>query len=334
MTSVTISSQPEKTNFLTRLLGVLKKIPPVYPTFLVIYIVVGALNENYTTFDGIFQFLRRSSPTAILAIGQMFVLASGGFDLSVGSLISLVLFGSSIVISNDPANAAKSIAIVLGIGVLVGLVNGITVSYLRVPSFIVTLGMLLLLRGMALYWVGGAPKGYFTDNWRMFGRGYIEDVPIVGRFPIALIILIVIFIISYYLFHKSNLGKQILAIGDNARASHLSGVKVHLVRVVAFVFSSVLAVIAGILIGGAGGISQTAGVGLEMQAVSAAVIGGTMLLGGKGSVPNAIFGAFTLEALFNLLNLLGLPKPYKDAVQGIIIIGAVAYAAISTRRKR
>jgi len=334
MTPTTIDSQPQRSPFFHRFLVILRKIPPVYPTFFLIYIIVGALNQNYTTFDGIFQFLRRSSPTAILAIGQMFVLASGGFDLSVGSLISLVLFGSSIMLSNDPANAARSIVVVLGIGIVVGLVNGIIVSYLKVPSFIVTLGMLLLLRGMALYWVGGAPKGYFTDNWRIFGRGYIENVPIFGRFPIALIILIAIFIISYYLFHMSNLGKQILAIGDNARASQLSGVNVRLVRVIAFVFSSILAVIAGILIGGAGGISQTAGVGLEMQAVSAAVIGGTMLLGGKGSVPNAIFGAFTLEALFNLLNLLGLPKPYKDAVQGLIIIGAVAYASLSTRRKR
>ncbi len=334
MTPTAVGSRSQSSQLLSRFFVLIKRIPPVYPTFFLIYIIVGALNQNYTTFDGIFQFLRRSSPTAILAVGQMFVLASGGFDLSVGSLISLVLFGSSILISNDPANAAKTIMIVMGIGVVVGLVNGFTVSVLKVPSFIVTLGMLLLLRGMALYWVGGAPKGYFTDNFRVFGRGYIENVPIFGRFPIALIILIVLFLISYYLFHKSNLGKQILAIGDNSTASQLSGVNVRLVRIIAFVFSSVLAVIAGILIGGAGGISQTAGAGLEMQAVSAAVIGGTLLLGGKGSVPNAIFGAFTLEALFNLLNLLGLPKPYKDAVQGLIIIGAVAYAALSTRRKR
>ena len=334
MTPTTVGTQSQTSQFLNSSIALIKKIPPVYPTFFLIYFIVGALNQNYTTFDGIFQFLRRSSPTAILAVGQMFVLASGGFDLSVGSLISLILFGSSILIYNDPANAPKTIMVVMGIGVVVGLVNGFIVSILKVPSFIVTLGMLLLLRGMGLYWVGGAPKGYFTDNFRVFGRGYIENVPIFGRFPIALIILIVLFLISYYLFHKSNLGKQILAIGDNATAGQLSGVNVRLVRIIAFVLSSVFAVIAGILIGGAGGISQTAGVGLEMQAVSAAVIGGTLLLGGKGSVPNAIFGAFTLEALFNLLNLLGLPKPYKDAVQGIIIIGAVAYAALSTRRKR
>jgi ribose transport system permease protein len=144
----------------------------------------------------------------------------------------------------------------------------------------------------------------------------------------------VVAVISFYLFHKTNLGKQVLGIGDNARASQLSGVKVKLIRIIAFVISGCFAAIAGIMIGGYGGISIIAGDGLEMQAVSAAVIGGTLLLGGKGSIPNVIFGALTLEALFNLLNLLGLPKPYRDAVQGLIIIGAVAYAALSTRKKR
>jgi ribose transport system permease protein len=194
--------------------------------------------------------------------------------------------------------------------------------------------MLLLLKGGGLYWTGGAPKGYLTDNWRFFGRGYFENIPVLGRFPAAVLILLVIAVITIILFHYTNLGKQILAIGDNARASQLSGVKVNLIRIAAFLISSILTVIAGTMIGGYGGISIVAGDGLEMQSVSAAVIGGAILLGGKGSVPHVVFGALTLEALFALLNLLGLPKPYRDAVQGLIIIGAVAYAAISTRRKR
>jgi ribose transport system permease protein len=149
-----------------------------------------------------------------------------------------------------------------------------------------------------------------------------------------LIILLVIFIIMYYLFHKSNFGKQILAIGDNVRASQLSGIKTKKVRVIAFMVSSICAVIGGIMIGGFGGVNVTIGEGLEMQTIAACVVGGVLLGGGKGSVPNVIFGALTMEAIFNLLNLLGLPKPYKDAVQGLIIIAAVAYVAISSRRKR
>jgi ribose transport system permease protein len=321
------------TRLITLLKVFIKKVPPVYPTFLVIFIIVGYLNPNYRTFEGIFQFLRRSSPTAILAIGQMFVLVTGGFDLSVGSLISLVLFGSSILLGNDPSKLYSTLAIIFGIGVLIGLINGFSVTFLKVPSFITTLGMLLAVRGAAMYWTGGGPKGYFTDNFRMFGRGYIENVPIFGRFPISLIVLLVVFFFSYYIFHKSNFGKSALAIGDNARASHLSGANVRLIRMLSFVISSVFAVIAGVLVGGFGGISQTAGQGAEIQAISAAVIGGTILMGGKGSIPSAMFGAFTLEAMFNLINLLGLPKPYQDAVQGLIIIGAVAFASFKNRRK-
>jgi len=334
MTTTTTTNSSQLASMFGAIWALIKKIPPIYPIFFAIFITVGILNPNYQTMNGIFVFLRRASPLAILAIGQMMVLASGGFDLSMGSMVTFVIVGSSMLLSNDPEKALPTIGIMMCVGVLVGLINGLTVSYFKIPSLIVTLGMLLLVKGVAMYWSGGAPKGYFTDNFRVFGRGNFENVPIFGKFPIALLIMLIIAVIAYFVFHKSNFGKQILAIGDNVRASQLSGVRVRLVRTLAFVISAFLAVIAGVLLGGYGGISTNVGDGLEFQAVSAAVIGGALLLGGKGSVPNVIFGAFTLEALFNLLNLLGLPKPYKDAVQGLIIIGAVAYAAFSTRKKR
>jgi ribose transport system permease protein len=264
----------------------------------------------------------------------MFVLALGGFDLSIGAIVTFVVLVSSKLLANDPANAYPSILIMLGFGVAIGLANGLVVSYWRVPSFIATLGMMLLVRGGALYYVGGAPQGYLTDNWRAFGRNYIQNVPWFSRIPYALIILIVIGLVAYFMFHRAHFGKQILAIGDNVRASQLSGVKVRLVRVLTFIICSLLAVIAGIMIGGYGGVNVTIGEGLEMQAIAACVVGGVLLGGGKGSVPNAIFGAFTILAIVNLLNLLGLPKPYTDAVQGLIIIGAVAYVGLTSQRKR
>jgi ribose transport system permease protein len=194
--------------------------------------------------------------------------------------------------------------------------------------------MMLLVRGGALYYVGGAPQGYLTDNWRAFGRNYIENVPVFGRVPYAFIILIVIGALAYFLFHRTHYGKQILAIGDNVRAAQFSGVRVKLMRVLTFILCSVFAIIGGILLGGFGGVNVTIGEGLEMQAIAACVVGGVLLGGGKGNVFNVIFGAFTLMAIVNLLNLLGLPKPYTDAVQGLIIIGAVAYVGITSLRKR
>jgi ribose transport system permease protein len=297
--------------------------------------VLGFLNPTkYQTMNGVMTFLRTAAPLAVLAIGEMLVLALGGFDLSVGAIVTFVVLVSSKLLANDPANAYPAIMTMLGLGIVIGLVNGLIVSYLKVPSFITTLGMMLLVRGGALYYVGGAPQGYLTDNWRAFGRNYIENVPLFGRVPNALIVLIVVALIAYFLFHRTHFGKQILTIGDNVRAAQLSGVRVKLVRVLTFILCSVFAIIGGILLGGFGGVNVTIGEGMEMQAIAACVVGGVLLGGGKGNILNAIFGAFTLQAIVNLLNLLGLPKPYTDAVQGLIIIGAVAYVGISALRKR
>ena len=335
MTTTSVTSPGGFTKLLVTIWGGIKRIPPVYPIFFLIFIVLGILNPvKYQSMNGVMTFLRTASPLAILAFGEMMVLALGGFDLSVGAIVTFVVLVSSKLLANNPANAFPAIMIMLGFGVAIGLVNGLVVSYLKVPSFIATLGMMLFVRGGALYWVGGAPQGYLTDNWRAFGRNYFENVPIFGRVPYALLILIGLSLLTYYIFHRTNLGKQILAIGDNVRASQLSGVRVKLVRVLTFVMCSVLAVIAGVMIGGYGGVNVTIGEGFEMQAIAACVVGGVLLGGGKGSILNAIFGAFTLQAIVNLLNLLGLPKPYTDAVQGLIIIGAVAYVGLTSMRKR
>jgi ribose transport system permease protein len=268
----------------------------------------------------------------ILTAGQLFVLVSGGFDLSVGSMVTFVVIAAALMIFNDPANTWWVILVLLLMGAASGFINGVVVSYLKVPSLIATLGMLLVLRGAGLFWSGGAPRGYLTDNFRALGRGSIENVPVIDKFPYAVIILVAFGLIGSFILHRTNFGRQLLAVGDNPEAARLSGVKTNRVRVLAFVLSGVFAVVAGILLGGFGGVNIKAGEGLDMQSISAAVLGGTALMGGRGSMPAAMTGALALELLFALLNLLGLPKPLRDAVQGLIIIGAVAYAALRTRR--
>ena len=332
-TSVNNPAADKGATFFEKVWEWIRKIPPVYPIFIAVAFGVSQLNPNFATANGLMAFVRRAAPLIILAMGQLFVLASGGFDLSQGSVVTLTIIGSSLIIYNNEEYTYVAIAIMIGLGIVIGLVNGFVVAYLKVPSLIATLGMLLLVKGGGLYWTGGAPKGYLSEAYRFIGRGFFENVPVIGRFPASGIVLLVVGAILVILFHKTNLGKQILAIGDNAQAAKLSGVKVKQIRMIAFMISSVCAIIGGILLGGYGGTSYTAGGDMEMQSVSAAVIGGVLLLGGKGSVYDVAFGALTLEAMVSLLNLLGLPKPYRDAVQGLIIIAAVAYAGLRMKKR-
>ena len=307
---------------------------PIFVVLLGLLVWIAILNPNFTEPSVFLAFLKRAAPLVILAAGQMFVIVSGEFDLSVGSLVTAVVVAAAGLTEGDPDRTWWVVAALFGLGILVGLVNGIVTTRLHVPSFITTLGMLLILEGAVLYWSGGAPRGSLPDNFRVFGRRGIEDVPFVEQLPYSVIILVVVGIAAVLLLHRTTFGKQLFAAGGNPRAAALSGVDVPLVRTLAFVLSGISAVIAGILVGGFAGISQDAGAGYEFQAISAVVLGGAVLGGGRGSMVAAMAGALALEALFTLLNLLGLPKPLRDAVQGLIIIGAVAYAAYRLRRAR
>ena len=333
MTQITATTTASE-SFGARLVEWVRKINPVYFIALVLLVAVGYLNPAFYRPDSFLIFLARATPLMILTAGQVFVLVSGGFDLSVGSVVTSTVIISAILANNDPSDTWWVILFLLAGGVLIGLINGSVTTFLKVPSLIATLGMLLIVRGIGLYWSGGAPRGYLPDNLRMFGRGGIEDVFGLRQFPYAVILLVLFGIIYWLVLHRMNYGRQLLALGDNPRASRLSGVNVNLMRISAFVICSVSAVISGILVAGRGGVSIEAGTGLEMQSIAAAVLGGTMLLGGRGSIPAAMAGALALEVLFTLLNLMGLPKPLRDAVQGLIIISAVAYAAYSTRKSR
>jgi ribose transport system permease protein len=300
--------------------------------FIVLYASVGFLQPSYLEPLGFMNFVRRTAPLAILASGQLFVLASGGFDLSMGALVTLTVIGGSMLADNEPANTWWTIGVLYLIGLLVGALNGIIVSLFRVPSIIATLGMLLCVDGAAMMWSGGSPRGYLPDNFRAFGRLVLHDVPVIGTFPIALGVLIVAVALAYWALHVTVFGQRVFAVGDNPRAAELAGIRVTATRIAAFVISAIGAVTGGIMLGGFGGVSVGVGSGLALQAIAACVIGGVQLMGGRGSVVGAVAGAFSLFALFTLLNLVGLPQPLKDTAQGLILISAVASGSYRLRR--
>ena len=304
-------------------------LPQVNPVYFVLAALIVAIIVNNPAFvepTGYMNFLKRAAPLAILAAGQLYVIVSGGFDLSAGSVITLVVVGSSMLLDGDPVTTAWVIAAMFGIGIVVGVINGLVVCFLRVPSLIATLGMMITLNGIAFMWSGGSPRGYLAESFRMFGRYNFTGIPVIRILPMAIVVLIIVGFILYWLMHRTNLGRMIHAIGDNPRAAQLAGVPVNRVRITAFVVSAVSAVVTGILLGGFAGVSTDVGKGYELQAITAAVLGGAQLLGGRGSVPAAIAGALTLTAIFTLLNFLGLPQPVRQVVQGLILIAAVALA--------
>ncbi|MCX5512899.1 ABC transporter permease [Kaistia algarum] len=322
------ASEPRKGG----VVSVLRKLNIAVIVFVVLYAAIAILQPNYIEPAGFMNFLKRATPLAVLACGQIFVLVSGGFDLSMGALVTLTVIGGSMLTDNDPGNTVWAIGVLYAIGIAVGLVNGFVVTVLRVPSIIATLGMLLSLNGVAMMWSGGSPRGYLPDNLRFFGRYAFRDVPLIGTFPIAVIVLAVVAVLAFWGLQRTVFGKRVFAIGDNPRAAELSGVRVDRTRFAAFILSALAAVTGGILLAGFGGVSVDVGSGLELQAIAACVIGGVQLMGGRGSVIGAVAGALTLFALFTLLNLLGLPQPLKDTAQGVILISAVASGAWRRRR--
>jgi ribose transport system permease protein len=308
----------------------LRALPVVWIVLAVLLVWLSVESTIFLTPEGILAYLKNAAPIAILAIGAYFVLASGEFDLSVGSLVTVIVVVAARLSDGDPANTWPVIALLFAIGLAVGLFNGFCTTILRVPSFIVTLAMLLMLNGAVFLWTGGAPRGALADNFREIGREGITGVPWLEELPYSVLVLAAVAAIALWLA-RGGFGRRVLAVGDNDRAAGLSGISVTRVRIAAFVLSATSAVIAAILLGGFAGVTAQVGQGLEFQAITAAVLGGTVLGGGRGSVLGAIAGALVLQALFQLLNLYSVESAVEQTVTGLLIIAAVSAAAFRTR---
>ena len=306
---------------------------PIFVVLAALLVWITILNPNFVDPPVFLAFLKRAAPLVILAAGQYFVIASGEFDLSVGSLVTVCVVVAARLIENEPGRTWPVVALLFAIGLAVGLFNGVVTTRLRVPSFITTLGMLLVLQGAVFLWTGGAPKGALSDEFRSIGRKGIEGIPWIDQLPYSVLVLLAIGAAAI-LYMRSDAGARLMAVGDNELAARLAGVKVERTRTIAFVFSGLSASVAAILLGGFAGVSAQVGGGLEFEAITAVVLGGVALGGGRGSVVAAMGGALTLEALFTLLNLQGVSGALEDTVQGVIIIVAVAFASYRLRGTR
>jgi ribose transport system permease protein len=297
----------------------------VFALLVLVFLVILVLNPGFFAPPSLMAFAKKAAPLVVLAVGQYLVIVCGELDLSVGSLVGAQVVIAAALIDGSESRTLPVLLLMIAFGVLVGLVNGLVVTLLRVHSLIATLGMMLVLYGAIRLWTGGAPTGALSGGFRQAGRGGI-DMPVLRQLPWALLVAVAVVVLAVVFMRKA-FGRTLVAAGDNERAAAFAGVRVWWVRTVAFVLSGVLATLAGVLIGGYAGVTAQVGEGLEFTAITAVVLGGVVLGGGRGTVLAAMAGALTLEALFTLFTQLGLPSTIRATFQGLIIVAAVAWAA-------
>lgn len=312
-----------------RVLRALGTGTPVCLLLAALLVALALTDPGFYEPDRFLAFVKRAAPLVILAAGQYPVIVCGEFDLSVGAVVTAGVVVAAELYAAFPAAPWPLVtAVLLLAGALAGLVSGLITTLLRVPSFITTLGMMLILEGAVFFWTGGSPQGVLPTAFRQLGRGTAF-----GWLPWAVLACLTAGALAVALM-RSDFGRTLLATGDSERTAALSGVRVARVRTIAFVLSGVAAALAAVLVGGFSGVSAQAGRGYEFEAITAVVLGGVVLGGGRGSVVGAMAGAFSLQALFTLLNLQGVSGALESTVQGVIVIAAVALGAADRSRPR
>jgi ribose transport system permease protein len=264
-------------------------------------------------------------PTGVIVVGMAMLLVSGGFDLSVGSVLALASTVCALMmIAGVPIFAAIIATLVLGAGI--GLVNGLLITGLSINPLVATLGTMSVARGFALVFTEGFSLSALPASFGFFGNWSLLGLPLM----VWLMLLLVV--VGDFLLRRSTFFRQIYFIGSNERAARLSGIRVDFVRVVAYVLTAVLAALAGILLASrlmSG--TPTAGNGLELQVLAAAVIGGASLRGGEGTVLGAFLGAVFVALINNAMTMLAVSIYWQMIITGAVLVAAVAIDMVSRR---
>ncbi|WP_261064793.1 ABC transporter permease subunit [Streptococcus mitis] len=287
---------------------------------IILMAVITIINSNFLTANNLLNLLLQVTSNALIAFGMTFVILTGGIDLSIGSILALSsALTAGLLGSGMPVTLAILISLILGC--ILGMMNGLLISYGKLALFIVTLATMTIFRGATLVYTNGNPitKGLSdTFLFQFLGQGYIVGIP----FPV--IIMFIVFIVLYVLLHKTAFGKSVYAIGGNEKAAYISGVKLNKVKIIIYSISGIMASISGLIITSRLSSAQpTAGASYEMDAIAAVVLGGTSLSGGKGRILGTLIGALIIGVLNNGLNIIGVSAFWQQVVKGVVILIAV-----------
>lgn len=312
--------------------GSVNKILNTYGIFLVLAvmcIVISILSDGrFLAYRNIVNVFRQVSITGILAIGATLILITGGIDLSVGSVLALagvIAADMAHPESGFPLAAVFLTAVVIGLAA--GAVNGGLVAYAGAPPFIVTLGMTTAARGMALLYAKGQPIVDCKKSFNFIGQGSLLGIPV----PVWILILIIA--ISGVILHSTKLGRYIFAVGGNEDAARASGISVKHVKFFVYLYMGALCGIVGLILSARTNTgAPNAGAGYELDAIAAAVIGGTSISGGKGHIAGTVIGMLILGVLSNGLDILNISTYIQQIVKGIVIVLAVLMDIVQTKR--
>lgn len=307
----------------------------VFLGLLALFLVFSLISPNFLTFTNLMNILRQVSILGILSIGMTMVIVSGEIDLSVGSVYGMCAMFTGVLMTNGiPVWVSFFFGLLAGI--CAGLVNGVLVTYVRVPALIVTLGMLNIARGAALLMTGGIVvsltprliKDPALAAFKFLGRGKLFNV-----LPTLTVIFFVIIILGYIVFHRNILGYRMRAVGGNADAARVSGINVQLIKISAFSITGLLAAFGGILnFSFLNNVQGTMGQGLELDVIAATILGGASLKGGEGTILGTVIGVLILGVLRNGLVLNGVSPFLQMIIIGVVLIAAVAVDMWSTRK--
>ncbi|MCW8348483.1 ribose ABC transporter permease [Vibrio sp. ZSDZ65] len=319
MSNKTISVTTEKKTTLFNKEWLIEQKSLIALIFLIV--VVSFLNPNFFTVDNILNILRQTSVNAIIAVGMTLVILTAGIDLSVGSVLALCgAFAASLVGLEVPVMIAVPTALVAGAAL--GAISGIIIAKGKVQAFIATLVTMTLLRGVTMVYTDGRPISTgFTetaDAFAWFGTGYALGIPV----PVWLMVLV--FASVWYLLNHTRFGRYVYALGGNESATRLSGINVDKVKIGVYAICGLLAALAGIIVTSRLSSAQpTAGMGYELDAIAAVVLGGTSLMGGRGRIMGTLIGALIIGFLNNALNLLDVSSYYQMIAKAVVILLAV-----------
>jgi ribose transport system permease protein len=291
------------------------------------WIVLAFSTRSFWTYGNITNLLRQGAMTAILAIGETFVIITAGIDLSVGAVVGFC----SVIIAwllTHSFSIPVAILITLGIGLAIGIFHGFGITRLGLPPFIMTLATLTALRGVGLLITNGATISITNDTFTGFSRGDFLGVP-------NLFWMVVVVAVPAYIFlHQTRYGRYLFAIGSNPEAARLSGVNTRRMTYIAYILSALCAAFVGILLAARIGIGNaTQAEGWELQAIASSVIGGTSLFGAVGSVHGPLLGSFILTTINNGANLLNVNSFWQRVITGLLIIVIVYFDGLRRRRR-